>query len=50
MPGSVSSNSSYSDCPDSRVIQVTNINPSASKEQLQTLFGFIGIFWSSSGS
>nr|CAG4636547.1 EOG090X0EEC [Eubosmina coregoni]SVE70084.1 EOG090X0EEC [Eubosmina coregoni] len=42
MPGSVSSNSSYSDCPDSRIVQVTNVAPQATKEQMQTLFGFIG--------
>ncbi len=43
MPGSTDSNDDSVDMSlESRIIQVTNIAPQASREQIQAMFGIIG--------
>ena len=43
MPGSTGSNSDSDDLSlESRIIQITNVAPQASKEQLQAMFSIIG--------
>lgn len=42
MPGSTDSNGDSADMPMESIIQITNVAPQATREQIQAMFGIIG--------